>query len=92
MRVTVQYMGQLGHLAERSEESRELPEGASLLSLLEGLSAQYGEAFGHIVFTGENRIRPSMMVLVNDVPVEKTTPPVLRDGDQVTLLAAIAGG
>jgi molybdopterin converting factor small subunit len=92
MLITVQYLGQLGHLADRSEESREAPEEQLLTALLHDVAAQYGEDFQSIVFDDAGHLRPSLMVLVNDAPVDKADPPTLRDGDQITLLAAISGG
>jgi len=90
MNVTVQYLGQLGQLAGRDEEPRTVPDG-SLVGLLATLATEYGESFSTIVLDGD-AIRPSLMVLVNDAPVDKANPPAVNEGDTVTLLPAISGG
>ena len=92
MQVTVEYLGQLGHLAGRGEETLEAAEGQGLAALLADAAERHGEEFRAIVLDDAGAPRPSLMVLVNEAPVDKARTPALNDGDRVTLLAAIAGG
>jgi len=92
MTITVEYFGQLRHVADREQETIEVADGTAVGDALQGVADRYGDAFRLIVFTEDGSFRPSVIVLVNDQPVSKAEPTPLRDGDRVNLLAAIAGG
>ena len=51
-----------------------------------------GGEFQGIIEDEGGVFRPSLMVLVNGAPVDKGALPKLEEGDEVTLMAAIAGG
>ena len=91
MNVTLQLLGQLRHLAGEDELALSVEDGASLTDFLEGVANEQGDEFTNILLDS-GAIRSSMMVLVNEVPVDKSAPPALSDGDTITLLPAIAGG
>ena len=92
MRVTVNYFGQLRQLAGVASESAEPPEGTSVQDCLKDVADSYGQGFVEILFGEEGRLRRTVMVLVNDTPLPRDAPRTLNDGDEVTLLTAIAGG
>lgn len=92
MRITVHLLGQLRHLAARDSVSIEVGEGATVSDVVMQVAAGYDEAFRAIVLDAQGALRPSLMVLHNDIPIDKASAPRLREGDQVTLLTAIAGG
>jgi len=89
--VQVTLFGQLRHVANQDMLQRPLNGDASLTAFLEALSKDLGEDFQRLLLN-EGRVRPSVLVLLNDTPIDKAAPPQLRDGDQLTLLPAIAGG
>jgi molybdopterin converting factor small subunit len=92
MKVTMEYYGQLRHIANKETEHRDCPENSSTIDVLREAAAQYGEEFGNIVFDEAGHLRPSLMVLLNDAPAIKEALPGLRENDRIALLAAIAGG
>lgn len=92
MKLTIIPYGQLGRLAPPRAPEGDYPEGAPLCEVLELFLAGCDPAAREIVFTAERRLRPSLIVLVNGLPVAKENPGPLKDGDQITLLTAIAGG
>ncbi len=92
MRITLNYFGQLRQFADKETEARDCVDGTGLVSLLEQATQDYGPEFGNVLLDGNSALRPSVMVLVNETPVDKEAPPSLSDGDAVSLLAAIAGG
>ncbi len=92
MSITVTYFGQLRHVAGAETERVEVVGPMALPDALAGLAARHGEDFTRIVFDDGHRVRPSLMVLVNGAVVAKGSAPVLKEGDEVTLLPAIAGG
>ncbi|MBP8130009.1 MAG: MoaD/ThiS family protein [Candidatus Hydrogenedentes bacterium] len=92
MNITVHLLGQLGHIAGRDSVAVEAEDAASVREVVLHVTAAHGASFREIVFTPDGAFRPSLMVLCNEVPIDKDAPPKLRDGDQVTLLTAIAGG
>ena len=92
MKITFQFFGQLRHMADADEVVLETVEHASLSDALQQLASAYEAAFAHIVFDDEGAIRPSLMIMINEQPVNKNAPPRLQNGDVVTLLPAISGG
>jgi len=92
MEITLQYLGQLGPLAGKDQETVCAKEGLGTAELIADATRDYGPEFAAIVWDGQNSFRPSLMILVNDQAVDKQNPPILRDRDRVLLLPAIAGG
>ena len=92
MNITLRYLGQLGQLSECDEEVLESAPEQTMAALIHEAAARHGAAFQAIVFTESGAFRPSLMILVNGVPADKQALPALRAGDEITLLAAIAGG
>lgn len=92
MNVTVKYMGQLRHIADKDSERIECAEGAELVDILTLAANVYDDSFSGILFDDNGSIRQSVMVMVNDKPVNKEAVGAIGDGDVITILAAIAGG
>lgn len=92
MQVTINLLGQLRHLAACDAVSLEIPDGATVAEAVFALGAEQGAAFLAIVSDEAGALRPSLMVLHNDMPIDKAVPPALRAGDEITLLTAISGG
>ena len=92
MNVTIKYMGQLRHIADKDSEQIECGEGAGLVDVLRLAANAYDDAFARILFDEAGAIRQSVMIMVNDKPISKETAGAICDGDSMTILAAIAGG
>ncbi len=92
MRVTLSYFGPLRHAAGVDGETRHCQEGSTLTDVLKEAATDQGERFAAILFGEAGELLSSVLVLVNDMPVNKDPSSQLRDGDQVVLLPAIAGG
>lgn len=91
MRVTVKYFAHLRELVgDRDREEVTLPDGATLLDLLEELSKKHGERFKSFVLRS-HELSDRVIVLVNGTPVTDLRH-VLCDGDTVSLLSAVGGG
>lgn len=82
MRVTLRYLSQVRRLLGRSEETLDLPPGATLVDALRQVA-------GPLV-TAEGRPSPSLLFFVDDVAAGPDAP--LVDGSCVTVLAPMAGG
>ena len=95
MKVRVQYLGQVGVIAQRKEEELEIPSGAIVRELLQRLSSKYGKAFDGEVFQedGEN-LRDDMTVVVNGTAVRQLEylNTRLKQDDTVALLPIFPGG
>ena len=91
MKIKLVYLGQLRQLAGIGEEERDAADGATVQDVALACAQQHGEAFASVI-VGDGGLRPSLMVLVNGSAIDKSAPIVLSEGDEVTLLAAIAGG
>ena len=92
MKITVDYFGQLRQIVGVESESGEWSEGTDVQTCLRDLADRHGEEFAGIVFQAGGALRASVVVLVNGEAIAKAQPHALHDGDQVNLLAAIAGG
>jgi MoaD family protein len=92
MKINVNFNGQLRQISGKECEELEIADDAGIDSLVSNLAKSYGSEFKKILVDESGRVRASVIVLVNDVPVEKGAPPPLKDGDAVSLLPAIAGG
>lgn len=92
MKITVHLLGQLRHAAGRDAIVIEAPPNTTLTDVIRQAAANYDAAFRAIVFNETGALRPSLMVLYNETPIDKDSLPTLRDGDQITLLTAISGG
>lgn len=84
MQVTVHYLAQLKRAAGVAREAVALDEPCTLAELLERLGEQRDEAFRALL---QHR---SMLYFVNDVDAATTQP--LHDGDDIAILAPVAGG
>ncbi len=93
MKLRVQYMAQLRAIVGCGEEAVELLAGSSVADLLSHLATTHGAARSHFV-TEEGRVRPSLLIVVNDsaVPAREAATAELRADDVVILLPPIAGG
>ena len=92
MKVTLSYFGQLRQIAGSESEKIDCGEGATLQDVLKETAGRYGDGFSEIVFSGDGGVHPSLLVVINDLGVDKDRPVALNDNDNVTLLPAIAGG
>ncbi len=91
MKITVQFFGQLREFTGVESATDECADGTTVADHLKALAERYDERFAGAILDGE-ALRPSVMVLVNDVGILKNEPHALADGDTITLLTAIAGG
>ena len=92
MNVTLEYFGPLRQAAGVAAETIALPEGGTAQDAVTAAAEKYGGAFRLLTLRAADTLRPSLLVTVNDEPIAKSHPHVLRDGDRIRLLAAIAGG
>ncbi len=92
MSVTLNLFGQLRHIADADEVSIDVATDSTLLSTLKALAGNYDDSFSTMLFDESGAVRPTMMVLINETTIDKANPPSIQDGDQITLLSAIAGG
>jgi MoaD family protein len=92
MQVTFNYFAQVRQAAGVETEKLALAVGTDLAAALAELGKRHGETFRALVLDEFGVVRPSMLVLVNGVPAQRGGQRPLADGDEVTLLSAVAGG
>lgn len=90
MQVTFKYMAQVRKEAGTEVEEVVLDDGLTLEKAISELTRQHGDAFGKLVLKEDGSIQPCLLTLVNGNPVELTQ--VLSEGDEITILSAVAGG
>jgi MoaD family protein len=67
-------------------------DSATLKEVLDYLSQTYGEKVKDYLFDSEGNIWQSVMLLVNDQPLDRDPAVALKDGDIVSILLPTAGG
>ena len=92
MKITIEYNGQLRHLAQRESDVLDIAEGTSIPEAVAQAATSYDESFQVILFDSQGELLPSALVLMHDEPVNREQWPTLTDGDVLTLLPPIAGG
>ena len=95
MRVHVHYLGPVRVRLNKKEENVDIPEKASLLDLLKGLTATYGDWFRkETLKDDEKSVAEGMVVTVNGIAIGQLggLAARLKDGDEVMLLPFFAGG
>lgn len=92
MKVTLSYHAQVRQAAGTESESIELPEGADVLAALRTAAAAHGEPFRALVLAESGDPRPSILLLVNAVPVGRGQPRPLAGGDEVDVFSPVSGG
>ena len=92
MNLTVQYLGQIGHVIGCEQETIACPEPIALARLLQVILDRHGEAVRPFVFDANGQPTKSLLVSVNDKMASTTAALMLQPGDEVSLLPPIAGG
>lgn len=94
MKVRVEYSAQLRTALGRTAEDVDLPDAATVRELLMQLAATCGDDAAQHLVTDAGDLRPSLLVIVNDVatPARRSASTRLRPGDVVTLLPPVSGG
>lgn len=92
MRITVRYAAQVRHAAGRADERVELDGPCSVSALVRLLAARHGSPLRELILDPPGQPHPALLLFVGDEQVEPGREPTLRDGDEVTLLAPMAGG
>lgn len=90
MRVTVHYMAQIKRVAGCASESVEVPDQASLATLLHLLAHRRGATFQHLLLEESGEPRRSLVYIVGDEHADVRRS--LHEGDNVTILTPMAGG
>jgi len=92
MKITLNYFGQLRQTAGLESETIEPPDSTSLAQLLAERAQRFGPAFNKILLDPNSQPRPSVLIIVNGLTLDRKSPPALHDGDEISLMPAIAGG
>ena len=92
MKITIEYHGQLRHVAQKESDTVEVAENTPIPAIITQVAAHYDDTFRVILFDAAGDLLPSALILLRDEPVDRVQWPVLSDGDVLTLLPPIAGG
>jgi len=92
MNISMQFFAQIRRATGTESDQLELDSGADTLALLKTAAHRYGPDFSALVVDENGSLRPSVILLVNGLPAPRDGSHILQDGDQVSLLSAVAGG
>ena len=94
MEVELRYYAMVRDAAGKRDETMSLPEGATVMDLINHLIGLYGDRFRGYVYDDEGRLIDYLMFSVNEVDIRSLNgfDTVLRDGDRVLVMPPIGGG
>lgn len=92
MQIRVEYAAQIKRAAGQSAESFEWQSPCTIGDVLERVVKQHGEPMENVLFDGDRRVHPSILMFVGDTQVRSDQNRELQDGDVLTILSPISGG
>lgn len=97
MRIRMQLYPPLNAAVGREQVTLSLPgEAATIRDALDALTARFGGRLSRHLYDAEGRLVPAWCVFVNQKPVYLNRPEALshplKEGDDLALLLALAGG
>jgi molybdopterin converting factor small subunit len=92
MQVTVEYAAQVKRAAGQAAETVEVPAGSTVQDVLRRVVELRGEPLRELLFGGDGRLHPSILLFVGDRQVRWDDTTALADRDTLTVLSPISGG
>jgi molybdopterin converting factor small subunit len=92
MQIDVKYMAQLRHAAGVAVERIVIDSPCTAASLLRRLADGRGDSFRRMLLAEDGTLQPAILLFVGDEQIRADIAHDFRDGDQLTILAPMAGG
>jgi molybdopterin synthase sulfur carrier subunit len=94
MEVELRYYAMVRDAAGKRAETLSLPEGATVMNLIDRLVSLYGEPLRGYLFDEDGRLLDYLMFSVNEQDIRSLNgyETVLRDGDRILVMPPIGGG
>lgn len=92
MNIEIHYVAQIKNLRGLARETLELDQATTVRGVIDHLVRQQGNEFGQILLNHDGRLRPSILIFVDDAQVDPEAAEPLTDGQTLTLLSPMAGG
>lgn len=94
MEVELRYYAMVRDAAGKRAETLSLPEGATVMDLIDRLVGLYGEQLRGYLFDEDGALRDYLIFSVNEQDIRSLDgyETVLRDGDRVLVMPPIGGG
>ena len=92
MQVTINYFAQVRQAAGVESEQLSLDDGLDIQTALSELAQRHGHDFRAMVLDQAGAVRPGLLTVVNGRSVPSPQQHPLVDGDELSLISAVAGG
>ena len=92
MQVTIKYFAQVRQAAGVESERLSLGDGVDVQTALAELAGRHGDDFRAMVLDQAGAVRPGLLTVVNGQSVPSPQQYPLADGDEISLISAVAGG
>lgn len=92
MHVTIKYFAQVRQAAGVESEQLSLDDGVDIQTTLAELAQCHGDDFRALVLDQAGSVRPGLLTVVNGQSVTSPKQHPLADGDELSLISAVAGG
>ena len=92
MQVMINYFAQIRQATGVKSEQLSLDEGANIQTVLAELARRHGGDFAALALDQAGAVRPGLLTVVNGQSVPDPQKHPLADGDEISLISAVAGG
>jgi len=92
VQVTINYFAQVRQAAGIESERLSLDDGVDIQTALSELAQGHGHDFRALVLDQAGAVRPGLLTVVNGQSVPSPQRHPLADGDEISLISAVAGG
>ncbi len=92
MHVTVEYAAQIKRAVGLAVETFECDGSCTVKDVLDRVAERHGDRLRTLLFNGDRKLHPSILLFVGDSQVRSDEPRVLKDHDVLTILSPISGG
>jgi sulfur-carrier protein len=92
MHVTVEYAAQIKRAVGLAVESFECESPCTVKQILDRVAERHGERLRTLLFDGDRKLHPSILLFLGDSQVRRDEPRELKDHEVLTILSPISGG
>jgi MoaD family protein len=92
VQVTINYFAQVRQAAGVESERLSLDDGVDIQTALSELARRHGDDLKALVLDQAGAVRPDLLTVVNGQSVPSPQQHPLTDGDEISLISAVAGG
>ena len=87
MKIKFQFTSQIAMVANKAEESVEMPNNATIQDSIDKLLLNKSQEFKNLLFTNSNTLLPAILLIKNGTQIDFADNEVLIDGDEILIFS-----